>query len=63
MVEYGTRFTKPVVVPDDEAGASVAVTGTVAAKDDDRRVVRVDLTATCGDDKVLGRTQVFVRLP
>jgi len=63
VVEYGTRFTKPVVVPDGEAGAVVAVAGVVAAKDDDRRVVRIDLTATCGDDKVLGRTQVFVRLP
>lgn len=63
VVEYGTRFTKPVVVPDDAAGATVEVTGVVAARDDDARTVRVDLTATCGADKVLGRAQVIVRLP
>ena len=40
VVEYGVRFTKPVVVPDDDAGATVTVSGTVAEKLDDRRVRR-----------------------
>jgi acyl dehydratase len=62
VVEYGVRFTKMVPVPDDDGGASVTVSGVVAVKDDERRTVRVDLTATCGDDKVLGRAQALVRL-
>ncbi len=62
VVEYGTRFTQPVPVPDDEAGAQVQVVGTVAAKDDVARTVRVDLTATSGGERVLGRAQVVVRL-
>ena len=63
VVEYGVRFTKPVVVPDDDRGALLEVTGVVAAKDEQARTVRVDLTATSGSDKVLGRAQAVVRLP
>ena len=29
VVEYGVRFTRPVVVPDDDEGAEVVVTGAV----------------------------------
>ena len=61
LVDYGVRFTRPVPVPDDETGALVEVSGVVADKLDDRRV-RVDLTATSGGDKVLGRAQAVVRL-
>ena len=63
VVEYGVRFTKPVVVPDDDQGALLEVAGVVAAKDEQARTVRVDLTATSGSDKVLGRAQAVVRLP
>ena len=66
VVEYVAKFTKPVVVPDDDRGATVLVGGVVAAKDDAARTVRVDLTAVSGpdgSDKVLGRAQVVVRLP
>jgi len=63
VVEYGVRFTKPVVVPDDDSGALLEVAGVVAAKDEQARTVRVDLTATSGGDKVLGRAQAVVRLP
>ncbi|MFN0284618.1 MAG: MaoC/PaaZ C-terminal domain-containing protein [Kineosporiaceae bacterium] len=62
VVEYGVRFTKMVPVPDDDDGATVTVSGVVAAKDDERRTVRVDLTAMSGDEKVLGRAQAVVRL-
>jgi acyl dehydratase len=62
VVEYGSRFTKPVVVPDDEAGASLVVSGVVATKDGQARTVRVDLTATSGGQKVLVRAQAVVRL-
>ena len=62
VVEYGVRFTKPVVVPDDDRGALLEVAGVVAAKDEQARTVRVDITATSGGDKVLGRAQAVVRL-
>ena len=29
--EYGVRFSRPVVVPDDDRGATIEVTGTVTA--------------------------------
>ena len=61
VVEYGVRFTRPVPVPDDDAGATVEVSGTVAAKNDDG-TVRVDLTATHAGAKVLGRAQAVVAL-
>ncbi|MFD4573799.1 MaoC family dehydratase [Streptomyces sp. NPDC058417] len=63
VVEYGVRFTRPVVVPNDEQGATVEVSAKVAAKlDDDERTVRVDLLATSGGQKVLGMSRAVVRL-
>ncbi len=59
--EYGVRFTRPVVVPDDDRGALVEISGRVADKLDDGRV-RVDLTATCAGEKVLGMARAVVRL-
>ncbi|WP_031080421.1 MaoC family dehydratase [Streptomyces sp. NRRL WC-3549] len=61
VTEYGVRFTRPVVVPDDEAGATIEVSGKVAAKLDDG-LVRVDLTATSDGKKVLGMSRAVVRL-
>lgn len=63
VVDYGVRFTKPVVVPDDGTGAVVEVGGLIAVKDEQARTVRVDLTATGDGQKVLGRAQAVVRLP
>jgi acyl dehydratase len=62
VVEYGVRFTKPVVVPDDDRGALLDVAGVVSAKDEQARTVRIDVTATSGGEKVLGRAQAVVRL-
>jgi acyl dehydratase len=63
VVEYGVRFTKPVIVPNDDAGALIEVTGRVAAKlDDDARTVRVDLVARSAGEKVLGGSRAVVRL-
>lgn len=62
VVEYGVRFTRMVPVPDDEGGATVTVAGVVAGKDDEARTVRVELTALCDGEKVLGRAQAVVRL-
>ncbi|WP_329135404.1 MaoC family dehydratase [Streptomyces sp. NBC_01476] len=61
VVEYGVRFTKPVVVPNDDEGARIEVTAKVAALLDDNRV-RVDLTATSAGQKVLGMSRAVVRL-
>ncbi|MEV0256481.1 MaoC family dehydratase [Streptomyces sp. NPDC018029] len=61
VVEYGVRFTKPVVVPNDDKGATIDVSAKVAAKLDDNRV-RVDLLAKSGDQKVLGMSRAVVQL-
>lgn len=62
VVEYGVRFTKPVVVPDDGVGASVEYSGKVGALLGDNKV-RVDLTAVSAGRKVLGRATAVVRVP
>ncbi len=61
VVEYGARFTKPVVVP-YEGGADVEVTGVVKALDPETRRATVELRVTCGTDKVLGRAVAVVVL-
>jgi acyl dehydratase len=61
VVEYGTKFTKPVPVPDDESGATVDVAGKVIEVLDSGRV-KVELTATCDGVKVLGMARVVVQL-
>ncbi|EST28022.1 MaoC family dehydratase [Streptomyces niveus] len=61
VVEYGVRFTRPVVVPNDGTGAVIEVTAKVAAKLEDNRV-RVDLTATSEGKKVLGMSRAVVQL-
>lgn len=61
VVEYGVRFTKPVVVPDDDKGALIEVSGKVGALLDDRRV-RVDLTVMSDGKKVLGMSRAVVQL-
>lgn len=61
VVEYGARFTKPVVVP-YAAGADVEATGVVTAVDTEARRATVELRVTCGTDKVLGRARAVVVL-
>jgi acyl dehydratase len=61
LVEYGVRFTKPVVVPDDGTGATIEVSAKIGAKLDDRRA-RVDLTAVSAGQKVLGMSRAVVQL-
>jgi acyl dehydratase len=62
VVQYGVRFTRPVVVPDDEVGATLEVSGKVTAKNDDGTVL-VTLTTTSEGATVLGKAQAVVRLP
>lgn len=61
LVELSVRFANPVVVPDDETGTEVVVTGRVAALLEDG-LVRVDLAATCAGQRVLGMARAVVRL-
>jgi acyl dehydratase len=60
ILDYGVRFTRPVVV-DPETGAQLRVVGTVGAIDDES--ARIDLTVTHDETTVLGKAQVRVRLP
>jgi acyl dehydratase len=62
VVEFGVRFSAMVPVPDDDNGATVVVSGKVTGKLEDNKVA-LDLTARCGDDKVLSRSHAVVRLP
>jgi acyl dehydratase len=61
LVEYHVRFGRPVVVPDDDAGAEVVVRGKVGALGEDGRA-RVDLTVTSAGEKVLSLARATVRL-
>jgi acyl dehydratase len=61
VVEYGVRFSSPVVVPDDDKGATLEISGKVAEKLDGNRVA-VDLDARVGDSKVLAKARAVVEL-
>lgn len=52
------RFTKPVPVADDDAGATIVVTGTVA--DSGEGPYQLAIVATCGDVQV-GKGRATVR--
>jgi acyl dehydratase len=60
VLELGCKFTKPVVVPDDDAGVGVTVAGTVKAVDGDR--VTVTLEVTCAGERVLGMPRAVLRV-
>ncbi len=59
VVEFGVRFTKPVVVPDDDAGTEVVVSGSVRSVVEG--VAQIDLTVTCGGEKVLAQAKAHLR--
>ena len=62
VTEFGVRFTRPVVVPDDDRGAELAVTAVIGALDADARTARVDITATFNGQTVLGKARATVAL-
>ncbi len=62
VTEFGVRFSAMVVVPDDDIGAVIDVSGQVADKLEGNRVA-IALTARSGDTKVLTRARAVVRLP
>ncbi len=61
VVDYHVRFSKPVVVPDDDRGATLTVTGVVEEKLEDKRV-KVLLSATTADGEVLTGARAVVAL-
>ncbi|GLW09586.1 MaoC family dehydratase [Microtetraspora sp. NBRC 13810] len=61
VVDYGVKFSSMVVVPDDDQGATVTVSGVIEQKLEDKRVV-VALTARSGDSRVLSRARAVVQL-
>ncbi|MFS8477903.1 MAG: MaoC family dehydratase [Micromonosporaceae bacterium] len=60
VVDYGVRFTRPVVVPDDDTGTEIVVSAVVKAVTEDG-LAHLDITATCGDQKVLSQARAVVR--
>jgi acyl dehydratase len=59
ILDYGVRFTRPVVV-DPESGAEVTVRAVVAAVDADS--VSIDLTVSAAETTVLGKARLRARL-
>ena len=57
---YAVRFTKPVVVPDDDEGAEVLFTASVTALE--AGVATIAITAVCDETKVLGAAKCEVDL-
>jgi len=61
IVDYQVRFTRPVPV-DAVHGARVSLLAKVGVIDPDAGTARIDLTASCGGETVLGKAQVIVDL-
>jgi acyl dehydratase len=62
VVEYGVRFARPVVVPDDDGGVVVTVDGVVTEIRDDG-LVGVEVSVRVGGEKVLTQARAVVRPP
>jgi acyl dehydratase len=61
VLDYGVRFTRPVVVPDP--GAALLRVGGVVRSVRDDGLVEVDLTATVDGQTVLAKARAVVRPP
>ncbi len=60
VVDYGVRFTKPVVVP-PQGHAALTVKATIGALDEEAKRARIDLTTTFEENTVLGKAQAWVQ--
>ena len=60
ILDFNVRFTRPVVVPDTEEGAELVVKAALRQWTDEGYAV-LDLTATCGTDRVLSQAHATVR--
>jgi acyl dehydratase len=61
VIDYGVRFTRPVVVPED-SGATLEVGGKVRSVDAVNGTAVVDLIASVNGETVLAKARVTVRL-
>jgi acyl dehydratase len=61
LIDYSVRFTRPVVVPDDDKGALVEFTAKVAQIREDG-TARIDIVAKFDGKSVLGKAQSVVRV-
>ncbi len=59
VVQLRCKFTSPVVVPDDDRGATVAIAGVVTSVEDGLATIALDVT--CEGQKVLGMPRAVVR--
>jgi acyl dehydratase len=60
VIDFSVRFSRPVPVPDDDAGTEVEVSAVVKAVEPGR--AELSLTATCQGQKVLSQARAVVRL-
>lgn len=60
IAEFGVRFTRPVLVPDDDTGTTVEVSGTVTAVE--KGLARVTVAVTVDGVGVLGQARAQVRV-
>lgn len=61
VVDYGVRFTKPVLVPASGA-AELSVSARVAELDAENQRVRLDISCVFQEQTVLGKAQAWVQL-
>jgi len=61
ILEYGVRFTRPVVVPNDDSGAVVELSGKVREVHEDKGTAKIDITAKFDGRTVLGKAQALIR--
>ncbi len=61
VLDYTVRFTRPVVVPDDDFGVEVIFTGKVSAVNDDG-TFKIDISAVFEEKTVLGKASAIVRI-
>jgi acyl dehydratase len=60
IVDVNVRFARPIVVPDTDVGAELVVRAGLRQWTEEGYAV-LDLTATCGGEKVLSQARATVR--
>jgi acyl dehydratase len=60
VVDFGVRFTRPVVVPDTDEGTEIEVSAVVKEVTEEG-LTRLDITATCQGEKVLSQARALIR--
>lgn len=61
LISYGVKFTRPVVVPDDDLGATLEVSAKVTEIADDG-TAKLTITAKNNDATVLGKAIAVIRV-